>query len=85
VDVLIFMSFYFELYIWPETILRWIRQRNSAKFCADVRKSVADTLAMIRQVFGEESMSCTQIVQTHRDQKREADEEQSQEHAHHFL
>jgi hypothetical protein len=48
-------------------------------------KSVMETLAVSRQVFGEESMSCIQKFQTHQDQKRRAGEEQSQKHAHNFL
>jgi hypothetical protein len=40
---------------------------------------------MIRQVFREESMNHTWKSQTQQDQKWQTSEEQSQEHAHHFL
>jgi hypothetical protein len=50
VDVLIF-------YIWPYATSQWIQQRNSIKFCATLGKSVMETPVMIRQKFGEESMS----------------------------
>jgi hypothetical protein len=44
-----------------------------------------ETLTMIRQTLGEENKSCTQEVQPSRDQKGETGEEQSKEHARHFL
>jgi hypothetical protein len=43
------------------------------KFYINLGKSATETLAILGQVFGEESMSC------------EAVEEQSQKHAHNFL
>jgi hypothetical protein len=52
-EVLIFTSFYFESWIW---------QRNST-FCANLGKCATDTLVMIRQAFGEESMSCTRVIE----------------------
>jgi hypothetical protein len=62
----IFMSFHLEQCIWHK-ISRWIWQRNCIKLCADLGKTVTETLAMIGQAFGEESMRRTRKVQTHRD------------------
>jgi hypothetical protein len=48
----------------------WIWQRNGIKFYADFGNSATKALAMIRQAFGEESMSHIQRAQTHWDWKR---------------
>jgi hypothetical protein len=44
-----FTFFYLESCIWPDAILRWIRQRVRNKFCANFGKSATRTLAMNRQ------------------------------------
>jgi hypothetical protein len=47
-----FTSFYLELCVRPGAISRWIRQRNNA---TNLGKSATDTLAMVRQAFGNEA------------------------------
>jgi hypothetical protein len=54
---------------------------SSIKFRADLRKSATQTLSVIRQAFGEESMSCTRMIEW-QTETGETGEEQSQEHAH---
>jgi hypothetical protein len=44
-----------------------------------------ETLAMIRQPFGKGRINSSRKVQIRQDRKDEIGEEQSQEHAHHFL
>jgi hypothetical protein len=53
----------------------------SSHFEKNTWKIATEILAMIRQAFGEESMSRTGKVQTHRNPKRREGEEQSQERA----
>jgi hypothetical protein len=45
-------------------------QRAYIQFCANLRESVTETLAVIRRAFREESMSHTWKVQTSGDQKK---------------
>jgi hypothetical protein len=72
--------------MWPDVVSLWIRQRNSIKFCANLGKIEMETPAVIRQAFGEESLSRTWKVQNSpKPKKGEKGEVQSQEHAHHFL
>jgi hypothetical protein len=50
-DVLIYYGLLFGV------VMQWIRQRSSTKFCANLAKSMTETVAMIRQAFGEEILS----------------------------
>jgi hypothetical protein len=73
------------LHVWPGAILQWIRQRNNIKFCAYLGKSAAETLAVAKQAFKEESMSRTRKVPISETEKGETGEEQSHGHSHNFL
>jgi hypothetical protein len=68
-----------------DAISQWIRQRNSIKSYASFGESETGTLAIIRQEFGEESVTCTRKVRTYQTEKSDTGEGQSQEHAHNFL
>jgi hypothetical protein len=83
VDVQIFYVILFQI-----EILRWVRQGTCFKFCANLGKSAMETLAMIRQAFGEESMSRIRVFEWHvrfRADRGETCEELSQEHDLKFL
>jgi hypothetical protein len=59
------------------------------KFCENLRKSVTEALAMIRQAFREESMNRTWAFEWKKlkfteTKKGDTSEQQSQGHAHHF-
>jgi hypothetical protein len=83
--MLIFTSFYLESCIWPDAISWWIRERNCIKFCANLGKSETETLAMIRQGFGEKARAVHGKSELTETEKFETGEAQSQERAHHFL
>jgi hypothetical protein len=83
-DVLIVYVLLFWSCIWPDAISRWIPQRNSIKFCANLEKSEM-TLAMIKQAFGEGSMSVHGKSKLTETAKGETGEGQIQEYSHKFL
>jgi hypothetical protein len=58
-------SAYLGSCIWPGAISRRIRQRSSGKFCANLGRSATGTVAMIRQAFGQESVSRTRVFERH--------------------
>jgi hypothetical protein len=60
-----FTSSYMRSCIWPDAISWLIRQTNSVRFCANLGKSETESLAVITQAFGEESMSRTQVFKLH--------------------
>jgi hypothetical protein len=57
----IFMPFYLVMCIWAYAISWWIQQGACIKFCANLGKSATQTVALIRQVFRENSMSHTRV------------------------
>jgi hypothetical protein len=63
--------------------------KGTASHFVQISEKVQNALAVIRQSFGEETMSRTRVFERNAlfkaDGKGETSEEQSQEHAHHFL
>jgi hypothetical protein len=60
--------------------------KEQHQISCSLKESVMDTLQMIRQAFGEESMKHTRKVQIHRDRKKaRLVKSKVKEHAHHFL
>jgi hypothetical protein len=57
VDLLILYVLLFESCIWPDVTSRQIQQRVCLKSSGNLGKYAMEILAMIRQAFGEESMS----------------------------
>jgi hypothetical protein len=62
-------------------------ERSASNFVHISGKIAGQTLEIITQEFGKESMSHAWEVQSHRHRKKKGEigQEQSQEHAHHFL
>jgi hypothetical protein len=79
-----FMSFYLESCIWPDEISRWVPQRISIKLCVNLGKSATETLAMSGQVSGKKAWAAHGKFKLTNSEKGETDEEQSQDHVHHF-
>jgi hypothetical protein len=85
------MSFYLESCIWPDAYFAMDPTANVYEILCRFRKkqSATETLAIIRQAFGEESLSRTLVFEWHArvraDRKSETGGEQSQEHPHTFL
>jgi hypothetical protein len=48
--------------------------------CANLGRGATESVTMIRQMFGKESMSCTRKIQAYRDRKSETAEDQIQDH-----
>jgi hypothetical protein len=59
------------------------------QICVNLGRSATVTLAMIRQVFGEETISCIRVFEqmlgSGQTKKGEKGQVHSQEHAHHFI
>jgi plasmid maintenance system killer protein len=75
-------------FIWSHVsgLMRFLDRSDkgtASNYVQILEKRVAKILAMIRQAFGEESMSCRKSKHTETE-KGETGEEQSQEHVHHF-
>jgi hypothetical protein len=60
-DVLIFTFFYLESCIWHDAISGWIRLGVCIKFCANLGRRAAETLAMIRIVRGRKHEMYTSV------------------------
>lgn len=50
-----------------------LEQRYAEKFCVKLNKSVTDTLSILREAYGEEVVSRTQVYTLHKGAVREAD------------
>jgi hypothetical protein len=68
--------------IWSDAIPRWIRQKNSNKFCANFGKSETEPLASVR---GRKHEPYRESPNSQRPKDGETCEGQSQEHAHYIL
>jgi hypothetical protein len=80
-----FMSFYLESCIWLDVISQWIRHQVSVRFCVNLRKSMMETLEIIRQAFGQKVWALHEKSKLTETKKGEKGEEQREEHVHNFL
>ena len=60
---------------------RIIKQRVNIKFCVKLKKTPAETLQMINEVYGEDALSRTQVLQWHKNFREGRDDVHDEQRA----